>query len=98
MPAFAPASLGLAGHSQIRHAAGTAQEVNHAELQPRADPNLRAALDEVMTKIPVEQATPGIKAAVAECILKAAANGETSYDGLIAAASDQIQTILSMLT
>jgi len=52
----------------------------------------------VMTKIPVEQATPGIKAAVAECILKAAANGQTSYDDLIAAASEQIQTILSMLT
>jgi len=51
-----------------------------------------------MTKIPVEQATPGIKAAVAECILKAAANGQTNYDGLIAAASEQIQTILSMLT
>jgi hypothetical protein len=35
---------------------------------------------------------------VAECILKAAANGQTSYDDLIAAASEQIQTILSMLT
>ena len=38
-----------------------------------------AALDEVVTKIPVEQAIPGIKAALAECILKAAANGQTSY-------------------
>jgi hypothetical protein len=52
----------------------------------------------VMTRIPLEQATPGIKAAVAECILKAAANGQTSYDGLLAAASEQLQTILSMLT
>jgi hypothetical protein len=59
---------------------------------------MRAALDEVMTKVPLEQATPGIKAALAECILKAAAEGQTSYDGLIAAASDQIQTILSMVT
>jgi hypothetical protein len=59
---------------------------------------MRAALDEVMTKIPVEQATPGVKAALAECILKAAANGQTNYDGLITAASQQIQTILSMLT
>jgi hypothetical protein len=33
----------------------------------------------------------------AEIILKAAAQGETSYDGLIAAATGQIQTILSML-
>ncbi len=59
---------------------------------------MRAALDEVMTKIPAEQATPGIKAHMAELILKAAAEGQTSYEGLLAAASDQIQTILSMLT
>src|SRR6516165_4096001 len=65
---------------------------------PELIQTMRAALDEVMTKIPLEQATPGIKAAMAECILKAAANGQTSYDGLIAAASEQIQTILSMLT
>ena len=51
-----------------------------------------------MTKIPIEQATPGVKAALAEHILKAAAQGQTSYDGLIAAASEQIQAILSMLT
>ena len=65
---------------------------------PELIQTMRAVLDEVMTKIPLEQATPGIKAAVAECILKAAANGQASYDGLIAAASEQIQTILSMLT
>jgi hypothetical protein len=54
---------------------------------PELIQTMRAALDEVMTKIPVEQATPGIKAALAECILKAAADGQTKYDGLIAAAS-----------
>ena len=43
---------------------------------PELIQTMRAALDEVMTKIPLEQATPGIKAAVAECILKAAANGQ----------------------
>ena len=43
---------------------------------------MRAALDEVMTKVPLEQATPGIKAALAECILKAAAEGQTSYEGV----------------
>ena len=58
---------------------------------------MRAALEEVMTKIPLEQTTPGIKAALAECILKAAAEGQTSYDDLVAVASDQIQTIVSML-
>src|SRR5262249_3399448 len=59
---------------------------------------MRAVLDEVMTKIPVEQVTPGLKAHMAQIILKAAAEGQTSYDGLLASASDQIQTILSMLT
>ena len=38
------------------------------------------------------------KTALAEHILKAAAQGQTSYEGLIAAASDQIQTILWMLS
>jgi hypothetical protein len=51
-----------------------------------------------MTKIPLDQATPAIKAHMAEFILKAAAEGQTSYDGLLAAASDNIQAILSMLT
>jgi len=59
---------------------------------------MRAVLDEVMTKIPVEQVTPGVNAHMAEVILKAAAQGQTSYDALLASASDQIQTILSLLT
>jgi hypothetical protein len=74
---------------------------NRRRFMPSYSPELiqimRAALDEVMTKIPVEHATPGIKAHMAELILKAAAEGQTSYDGLLAAASDQIQTILSTL-
>ncbi|MBV8322062.1 MAG: hypothetical protein JO049_15465 [Hyphomicrobiales bacterium] len=59
---------------------------------------MRAVLDEVMTKIPAEQVTPGIKAHMAEVILKAAAEGQTSYDGLLASASGQIQAVLSLLT
>jgi len=59
---------------------------------------MRAALDEVMTQIPVEQVTPGLKAHMAEVILTAAAEGQTSYDWLLASASNQIPTILSMLT
>jgi hypothetical protein len=59
---------------------------------------MRAALDAVMTKIPADQATPAIKVRMAEVILKAAADGQTSYDALLAAASNQIQAILSMLT
>jgi predicted nucleic acid-binding protein len=69
---------------------------------PSYDPELittmRAALDEVMTHVPVEQATLSIKVRLAEFILKAAAEGQTSYDALYAAAAEQIQTVISMLT
>ena len=59
---------------------------------------MRTVLDEVMTKIPLDQATPSVKAHVAEFILKAAAEGQTTYDSLLTSASAQIQTILAMLT
>ena len=65
---------------------------------PELVQTMRAALDEAMRKIPVDQATAGMKAHMAELILKAAADGQTSYDDLLAAASRQIQTILSVLT
>jgi hypothetical protein len=65
---------------------------------PELIQTMRAALDDVMTKIPIEQVTPAVKAHMAEFILKAAAEGQTSYDALLSAASDQIQTIVSMLT
>jgi hypothetical protein len=67
---------------------------------PNFDPDLvqvmRTALEDVMTRVPVEYATPATKAYLAECILKAAAKGQTSYDGLLAAAADQIQTVLTL--
>jgi len=69
-----------------------------ANYSPELIQIMRSALDEVMTKIPADQATVALKARMAEFILKAAAEGQTSYDGLLAAASDQIQVILSMLT
>ena len=69
-----------------------------ASYGPELIQTMRAVLEEVMTKIPVEQATPGIKAHMAEVILKAAAEGQTSYDGLLASASGQIQAVLSLLT
>lgn len=59
---------------------------------------MRDALEDVMAQIPLDQATPGLKAYLAECILKAAAQGQTTYDGLVAAALDEVQSILSMLT
>ena len=57
---------------------------------------MRSALDEVMTQVPLERATPSIKAHMAEIILKAAAAGETTHDGLLAAASQQIHVVLSV--
>jgi hypothetical protein len=81
---------------------GAAAHIAERPAMPSYGPELiqtmRAALDEVMTKIPLEHATPGIKAALAECILKAAAAGQTSHDGLVAAASEQIRTIVWMLS
>ena len=71
-------------------------------IMPSYSPELiqimRAALDEVMTKFPAHQATPGIKTQMAEFILRAAAQGQTSHEGLVVSASGQIQEILSMLT
>jgi hypothetical protein len=64
---------------------------------PQLIQTMRAALDAAMTNVPVGHATPGLKAHLAEFILQAAAQGLTSYNGLVAAASDQIQTIISML-
>ena len=69
-----------------------------AYYSPQILHTMRAALDAVMTQVPMSHATPGLKAHLAEVILQAAAQGVTSYEGLVAAASDQIQTIISMLT
>ena len=66
-------------------------------FSPALIQTMRAVLDEVITKIPPEQAIPGIKAALAECILRSAAAGQTSYEGLLASASEQIQFILSTM-
>jgi hypothetical protein len=63
---------------------------------PDLIPTMRLALEEVMSQIPLNQATTGIKAYMAEFILKAAADGETSYDVLVAKASSQIKTIVSV--
>jgi hypothetical protein len=69
---------------------------------PYFDPQLiglmRSVLEDVMTKVPVEYSTPATKAYLAECILKAAAQGHTSYNELVAAASDQIHVVLSLFT
>jgi hypothetical protein len=59
--------------------------------------SMRVVLNEVMTKVPVNQATPAVKAYMAEIILKAAATGQTNYEVLLAVASEQIQIVLSQL-
>jgi hypothetical protein len=56
---------------------------------------MRDAFDEAMSKIPADQVTPALKAQLA---MKAAAEGQITYGGSLAAASDQIQTTFSMLT
>jgi len=67
---------------------------------PMFDPQLiqimRSALEEVMRRVPLEYATPATKAYLAECILKAAAQGQTSFEALVAAATDQIQVVISL--
>jgi hypothetical protein len=69
---------------------------------PKFDPELiqimRNALEEVMTRVPLEYSTQTTKAYLAECILKAAAQGQTSYNELVGAAADQIQAVLSLLS
>ena len=59
---------------------------------------MRDALDAVMASVPPDQSVFGLKAAVAETILRAAAHGQTSFDGLVSLASDQLQSIIAMLT
>ena len=59
---------------------------------------MRMVLEEVMTRVPAEQVTPGIKAHVAEIILKTAAQGVTSYDGLIAATTSQVQAVVALVS
>jgi hypothetical protein len=59
---------------------------------------MRAVLEEAMTKVPPEQATTVTKAYLAEFILKAAAEGLTSYEGLMAAVMNQLPTMLPMFS
>ena len=69
---------------------------------PNFDPELvrmmRNALEEVMTSVPLEYSTQATKAYLAECILKAAAQGQRTYNELVSAAADQIHTIIALIT
>jgi hypothetical protein len=67
---------------------------------PNFDPELvrlmRSVLEEIMTRVPLDYSTSATKAYLAEGILKAAAQGQTSYEELMAAAADQIPAVLSV--
>ena len=69
-----------------------------AKIDPQFVDVMRRALEEVMTKVPLEYSTSSTKAYLAECILKAADEGRTTFDELVVAASDQIQSALSLFT
>jgi hypothetical protein len=69
---------------------------------PQFDPELvqvmRRVLEDAMTRVPSEVSGTTAKAYLAEAILKAAAQGHTSYNELLGAASDQIQVIAGLFT
>jgi hypothetical protein len=81
---------------------GYAESPVEAHFMPQFDPELiqlmRSVLDDVMSSVPLEISGTTAKAHLAEAILKAAAQGHTSYTELMAAATDQIRTVLSILT
>ncbi|PDT91057.1 hypothetical protein CO669_07370 [Bradyrhizobium sp. Y36] len=59
---------------------------------------MRTALEEAMTKVPSDLVTISTKAFLAECLLKAAAQGHTNYADLVTAATDHVQTIAAMFS
>ena len=88
----------MAGKNELIEPPGLDGRSIMPSYSPELIHTMRSALDTVMTQVPMNHATPGLKAHLAEVILQAAAQGLTSHDGLVAATSDQIQTIISMLT
>jgi hypothetical protein len=66
------------------------------KIDPQLASIMRNALEEVMTKVPPEYSTSSTKAYLAECILKAAGQGHTTFEELVTAAADQIQNALSL--
>ncbi len=69
-----------------------------AHFDPELIDTMRHALDDLMATVPVDQASPAVKACVAEYILKIAAQGVTTYDAIVASVGAQLQSILMILT
>jgi hypothetical protein len=67
-----------------------------ANFDPELVQVMKTALEDIMAKVPLEFSTTSTKAYLAECILRSAAQGERTYDGLMAAVTEQIPTILSL--
>ena len=66
-------------------------------FSPELISTMRAVLDDVMTHIPVDQATSGIKVRLARLFYRRPPS-QTSYELLYAAAFSQIQAVLSLFT
>jgi selenocysteine lyase/cysteine desulfurase len=66
------------------------------QFDPQLIQVMRGVLEDIMTSVPMEQSSQAVKAYLAECILKAAAEGHTNYDALMAAAAGQMHVILSL--
>ena len=66
------------------------------QFAPQVIEDMRNALEDVMTRVPMEYSTTAVKVYLAECILKAAAQGHTTYNELVAAAAHQIQVAISL--
>jgi hypothetical protein len=66
------------------------------KIDPQLVDVMRSALEEVMTRVPAEYSSSATKAYLAECILKAAAQGHTTFDELVAAAANQIQAAVAL--
>jgi hypothetical protein len=74
------------------------RENHHGLLQSTTHPHDACSTRGGDDSSSYEPRNAGFKAHLAEVILQTAAQGVTSYDGFVAAASDQIQAIISMLT
>ena len=59
---------------------------------------MRKALDDVMTRVPAKYSTIAVKVYLAECILRAAAQGHIDYNELVTSAADQIQVAISLFS
>lgn len=62
---------------------------NNPELSKR----MTDVFDEIIPEIPIDDRTSALIERIATCILKAAGEGQTSYELLLAAASAEIRAV-----